>query len=53
MAILNLCRFFGLQNVFRKMEKGVGWSTRRVLPWHKEITEYLEGTAEELGFGHV
>jgi hypothetical protein len=36
-----------------KMEKGAGRSTRRVLPWHEEITEYLEGTAEEFGGGHV
>jgi hypothetical protein len=35
------------------MEKGVGRSTRRVLPWNEEITEYLEGTSEETGVHHV
>jgi hypothetical protein len=35
------------------MEKGVRWSTWRVLSWHEEIMEYLEGTAEEFGGGHV
>jgi hypothetical protein len=35
------------------MEKSVGRGTRRVLPWHEEITEYLEGTDEEFGVGHV
>jgi hypothetical protein len=53
MAILNLCWVLVSQSVFRKMEKGVGQSTRRVLPWHEGITEYLEGTAKELGVGHV
>jgi hypothetical protein len=42
-----------LQNVFRKMEKGVGQSTRRLLSWHEGISEYLEGTTEELGVDHV
>jgi hypothetical protein len=28
------------------MEKGVGWSTRRVLPWHSYGSEYLQGTVE-------
>jgi hypothetical protein len=31
---------------FRKMEKGAGQSTRRVLPWHGNDSEYLQGTAE-------
>jgi hypothetical protein len=31
-------------------EKGVGQSTRRVLPWHDEGSEYLYGTAEEGGW---
>jgi hypothetical protein len=30
------------------MEESVGWSTRRVLPWHENGSEYLEGTAEEM-----
>jgi hypothetical protein len=30
------------------MEKGAGWSTRRVLPWHGYGSEYLQGTAEEM-----
>jgi hypothetical protein len=30
------------------MEKGVGRSTRRVLPWHGCGLEYLQGTAEEM-----
>jgi hypothetical protein len=34
--------------VFRKMEKGAGWSSRRVLSWHNGGSEYLEGTAEDL-----
>jgi hypothetical protein len=38
---------------WRKMEKSVEQSTRRVLPWYVGIMEYLEGTAEELGAGHV
>jgi hypothetical protein len=28
------------------MEKGAGWSTRRVLSWHGYGSEYLQGTAE-------
>jgi hypothetical protein len=31
---------------FRKMEKGAGQSTRRVLPWHGYGSEYLQGTAK-------
>jgi hypothetical protein len=47
MAILNLCQVLVLQNkVFRKMEKGAGRSTWRVLPWHDNGSEYLQGTAE-------
>jgi hypothetical protein len=53
MNVLNLCQFLVLQNDFRKMENSVGQSTRRVLPWHEESSEYLEGTGEELGVGHV
>jgi hypothetical protein len=30
------------------MEKGVGRSTRRVLPWHGYGLEYLQGTTEEM-----
>jgi hypothetical protein len=35
------------------MEKGVGRSTRRVLPWHGYGSEYLQGTAEEMGWSCV
>jgi hypothetical protein len=28
------------------MEKGAGWSTWRVLPWHGYGLEYLQATAE-------
>jgi hypothetical protein len=28
------------------MEKGAGQSTQRVLPWHGDGLEYLQGTAE-------
>jgi hypothetical protein len=42
-----------LQSVFRKMEEGVGQSTWRVLPWHGYGLDYLEGTVEEIGDGHV
>jgi hypothetical protein len=31
----------------KEKEKGAGQSTRRVLPWHDDGLEYLEGTAEE------
>jgi hypothetical protein len=31
---------------FRKVEKGAGRSTQRVLPWHGYGSEYLKGTAE-------
>jgi hypothetical protein len=31
----------------------VGLCTQRVLSWHEESSEYLEGTVEELGVGHV
>jgi hypothetical protein len=41
--------FWFYKDVSKKMEKGVEWSTRRVLSWHEGILEYLEGTAEELG----
>jgi hypothetical protein len=34
------------KNVFGKMEKGVGRSTRRVLPWHGYGLKYLQGTAK-------
>jgi hypothetical protein len=30
------------------MEESVERSTRRVLPWHENVSEYLEGTAEEM-----
>jgi hypothetical protein len=30
------------------MEESVERTTRRVLPWHKKGSEYLEGTAEEM-----
>jgi hypothetical protein len=36
------------KDVFGKMEKGAGRSTRRVLPWHDYDSEYLQGTAEEI-----
>jgi hypothetical protein len=41
------CWFF-FKDDFGKMEKGVGRSTRRVLPWHGYGSEYLQGTAEEM-----
>jgi hypothetical protein len=31
------------------MEKGAGRSTQRVLPWHGYGSEYLQGTAKEMG----
>jgi hypothetical protein len=34
------------KDVFKKMEKGVGRSTWRVLPWHGSGSEYLQGTTE-------
>jgi hypothetical protein len=37
-----------LKVVFRKMEKGVGRSTQRVLSWHGKGSEYLKGTVEEM-----
>jgi hypothetical protein len=37
-----------LKVVFGKMEECVGRSTRRVLPWHRYGSEYLQGTAEEM-----
>jgi hypothetical protein len=40
------CRFCFQKDVFGKMEKGVGRSTRRVLQWHGYGSEYLQGTAE-------
>jgi hypothetical protein len=43
---------FGFKNGFWKMEESVGRSTRRVLPWHGKGSEYLQGTAEEIGDGH-
>jgi hypothetical protein len=42
------CQFCFSKDVFEKMEKGVGRSTRRVLPWHSYGSEYLQGTAEEM-----
>jgi hypothetical protein len=53
MAILNLCQVLFYKSVFGKMEKCAGQSTWRVLPWHEVMTEYLEGTAEEVVGGHV
>jgi hypothetical protein len=53
MSILNLCLVLFYKSVFRKMEKGAGRSTWRVLPWHEVLMEYLEGTAEEVGGVHV
>jgi hypothetical protein len=53
MAILNLCQVLFYISVFGKMEKGAGRSTWRVLLWHEVLMEYLEGTAEEVGGGHV
>jgi hypothetical protein len=40
---------FGFQRMFfcKEEEKGAGRSTQRVLPWHVDGSEYLEGTAEE------
>jgi hypothetical protein len=35
------------------MEEGARQSTRRVLSWHGYGLEYLQGTAEEIGDGHV
>jgi hypothetical protein len=35
------------------MEKGAGQSTWRVLSWHGYGSEYLEGTAEDIGDGYV
>jgi hypothetical protein len=46
MAILNLCQFLVLKVVFRKMEKGAGRSTWRVLTWHGYGSEYLQGIDE-------
>jgi hypothetical protein len=34
------------KDVFGKMGKGAGQSTRRVLPWHDYGSEYLQGIAE-------
>jgi hypothetical protein len=47
-------KFWFSQNGFRK-DNGVcaGRSTWRVRPWHECGSGYLEGTAEELGDGHV
>jgi hypothetical protein len=42
------CRFCFKMVFSEKMEKGVEWSTRRVLPWHGCGSEYLQGTAEEM-----
>jgi hypothetical protein len=36
------------KDVFGEMEKGAGWSTRRVIMWHGYGSEYLQGTAEEM-----
>jgi hypothetical protein len=41
------------KDVFGKMEKGAERGTRRVLLWHGYGSEYLQGTAEENGDGHV
>jgi hypothetical protein len=42
------CQVLVLYKYFwKEKEKGAGWSTRRVLPWHEGGLEYLEGTAEE------
>jgi hypothetical protein len=32
---------------WKEKEKGAGRSTKRVLPWHDDGSEYLEDTAEE------
>jgi hypothetical protein len=39
---------FGFTKVFseKKLEKGAGRSTWRVLPWHGYGSEYSQGTAE-------
>jgi hypothetical protein len=42
------CQFLILKVVFKKMEKGAGRSTRRVLSWYGYSSEYLKGTAEEI-----
>jgi hypothetical protein len=41
-----MSKFWFYNSVFGKMEKGTGWSTRRVLPWYGDDLEYLQGTAE-------
>jgi hypothetical protein len=44
--LANVC--FVFKRCFRKeKEKGVGQSTQRVLSWHDDGSEYLEGTVEE------
>jgi hypothetical protein len=53
MAILNLCRVLVLQNVFGKNGVCAGRSTWRVLPWHRNGSEYSKGTAEEKEVSHV
>jgi hypothetical protein len=42
------CRFCFSQRLIseKKMEEGVGRSTRSVLPWHGYGSKYLQGTAE-------
>jgi hypothetical protein len=40
------CQVLVLQKCLGKMEKGAGRSARRVLPWHGDGSEYLQGTAE-------
>jgi hypothetical protein len=42
MSILVFKRGFG-----KEKEKGAEQSTQRVLPWHDDGSEYLEGTAKE------
>jgi hypothetical protein len=42
------CRFCFKKVFLEKMEKSVGQSTQRVLPWHDCGSEYLQGIAEEM-----
>jgi hypothetical protein len=44
---------FSFIKCFQKNGVCAGRSTWRVWPWHGCGSEYLEGTAEELRYGHV
>jgi hypothetical protein len=47
------CRFCFTKVFSEKWRRCVGRSTRRVLPWHGDGSEYLQGTAaEQLALNH-